>query len=178
VEHRLRGRDLLEAAGPHHRDPVAGCQRLLLVVGHEDTGGAGSPQHLDRLLSYQGSQIAIEVREGLVETDQRGSRRQRPGQRHPLLLPAGELVWIAVRQTGETDQLEDGGDSRAGAFGPGKAEGDVGRDVEVREQRQVLEHHTDVALLGRDEPAGTHDVPTADRDPSRVDPRQARDGAQ
>jgi hypothetical protein len=46
----------------------------------------------------------IEVGEGLVEQDQLGARRQRAGQRHALLLAAGELMRKLVALAVQADR--------------------------------------------------------------------------
>ena len=83
-----------------------------------------------------------------------GLRRKRAGQRHALLLAAGQLVRIAVAEMRQLDQLA-ASRRRArrsplcGTLRDLQAEGDVLRDRHVREQRIGLEHHADVALVRR-----------------------------
>ena len=78
---------------------------------------------------------------------------ERPRERDALRLPARDLVRLAVLEAGQLDELEHLGDAAAhlvllGAAPP-EPEGDVLVDVEVREQRVVLEDGVDVALVGR-----------------------------
>ena len=50
---------------------------------------------------------ASSAENGSSSRTSRGSRRQRPGQRHPLLLAAGQLVRVAVDQRRvQADQLQ------------------------------------------------------------------------
>ena len=89
----LLGRaDLLDRAVAHHRDGLGDAQRLRLVVGDEQRGHPGAGEDLADLLAQAVAQAGVEVRERLVEQDQLRGRRQRPRQRDPLLLAAGELV--------------------------------------------------------------------------------------
>ena len=68
--------------------------------------------------------MRVERGERLVEEHDLGFDGERPRQRHPLLLAAGELVGIATRQLGEPDELEQVVDSLP-ARRPGQPEGDV-----------------------------------------------------
>ena len=83
-----------------------------------------------------------------------GSSTRRAGQRHPLLLAAGELVGHALAVAGEADLLEHGLDPAADLV-PGQAaelqaEGEVLEDVHVGPERVALEDHAGRALLGRE----------------------------
>ncbi len=77
--------------------------------------------------------------------------RQRAGQRHALLLAAGELVRLSLFQPIELDQRHHLGhalgDVRARHAGALQAEGDVVAHVKMRKQRVVLEHHVDGTLV-------------------------------
>ena len=50
--------------------------------------------------------LGVERAEGLVEQQHLRLDRQRPGQRHPLALAAGELVGVALGQPVELDQAQ------------------------------------------------------------------------
>ena len=85
---------------------------------------------------------------------------QRPGQRDPLLLAAGELVRVAAARGSaarldQVEQLGDAGAARARARGSPKAM--LARDVEVREQRALLRHVADPAPLRRQGPTAVAD---------------------
>ena len=100
------------------------------------------------------AQLLVERRERLVQQQDARLEHDRARQRHALPLAAGELVELRARQAPELDQLE-----RAVRRGPSisargdapqlKRKGDVLCHAHVREQRVVLEHHADVALVGR-----------------------------
>ena len=63
------------------------------------TISAGMPaglQHVQRVVAHLVAQPGVEAGEGLVEQQRLRPRRQRAGQRHPLLLAAGEHVRIGA----------------------------------------------------------------------------------
>ena len=97
---------------------------------------------------------------------------QRPGQRDPLLLAAGELGRLAPGQCAELDQLEHLVDLRLDVLdaAPAQPEGDVLEDVQVREQRVALEDRVDRPLVG----LGAGDVLAADADRARRSAPPAR----
>ena len=90
------------------------------------------------------------------------TRRHGARQRHPLLLAAGELVWIDAFVFRQAHESEQGLHARATlAFGEvAQTEADVVAGLQVRKQSKILEHHADPALLGRQRPAGmAHHLP-------------------
>ena len=52
------------------------------------------------------AQVAVERGQRLVEQQQPRAYGERPGQRHPLPLPAGEGVGGSLAVAGEPDELE------------------------------------------------------------------------
>ncbi len=84
---------------------------------------------------------------------QRRLQHHRPGDRHPLLLTAGELAGQLVDVLGQLDQphalLGAAADLRPRQPLHLQAEGDVAAHRHVREQRVALEHHPEPALLRR-----------------------------
>ena len=88
-------------------------ERLVLVVGDENRRGAGGGENAYDVAAQRGAQRLVERAEGLVEQHDAGSDGERPGQRDPLLLAAGELVGIAAGEVGEADHLEQLGDAAA-----------------------------------------------------------------
>ena len=102
----LGGADLQNRPRVHDHDPVAEAERLVLVVGDEQRG---QPELALQVLEPGPgpfAQLGVEVGERLVEQQHRRGVDQRPGQGHPLLLAAGQLVRIASRVAGQLDQLE------------------------------------------------------------------------
>ena len=89
--------ELLDLAGVHDRDPVAHRERLLLVVGHvheRDPDLGLDALELDLELA---AELEVERAERLVEEQHVGPVHERPGERDPLLLAAGQLVRLALR---------------------------------------------------------------------------------
>ncbi len=97
------------------------------------------------------AQLEVEGAQRLVEEQHLGVVDQRAGDRDALLLAAGELLRLAAGHRAELDEVEhlldlllDGLDAAAA-----QTEGDVLVDVQVREERVVLEDGVDLALVGR-----------------------------
>jgi hypothetical protein len=113
-------------------------------------GGGFALEDVAHLERQAFAQFDVEVGERLVHQDQARPRRQGAGQRHALLLAAGELVRELVGVAGQADQFEQFGDAClfAVAAEPSQAEADVLRHRQVRKQRVILEHHADAALFG------------------------------
>ena len=91
----------------------------------------------------------VEVSRRLVGQEDEGTVDEGAGDRHPLLLAAGQLVGQVVALLGQADQVEDLGDLGAdyvlGAPDHLEGEGHVLVDGLVGEQLEVLEHAADVA---------------------------------
>ena len=102
--------ELLDVALVHHRDPVRQRERLGLVVRHVDERDADLLLQVDELELHVLAQLRVERRERLVEQQHRRMRDQRARDRDALLLAAGELVRIALAESGEADVLERFGD--------------------------------------------------------------------
>jgi light-independent protochlorophyllide reductase subunit B len=169
---------LLGHAAVHHHDPVRDRQRLFLIVGHED---GGDPQPLlDRpdLGAQRHADLGVQRAQRLVQQQHLRAGGERARQRHPLLLPARELVGIAPAQIGQADQRQHLGHPRLG-LRPRHArhlqpETHVLRHRQVGEQRIGLEHHADLALVGTQ--AGN--LAPVDADRPGIGPLEPRDHAQ
>ncbi len=127
-------------------------QRLLLVVGDVEEGGADlalDPGQLDPQLRPE---LGVERREGLVQQQDAGAAGERPGDGHPLLLPAGELVRPTAPVAGELDEVQvvadPGAQLRAAQSQPAQPVGHVVPDREVGEERVGLEDGVDVPPVG------------------------------
>jgi hypothetical protein len=97
-----------------------------------------------------GSQLGIERRGGLVEEHQLRLHGDRPGDRHPLLLAAGEAERVARQLVAEADLAQGVGGPGLGvaaahAADPLKPLGDILQRGHVRPQVELLEHHADAA---------------------------------
>ena len=103
---------------------------------------------------------------------------QRPRQRHALALAAGKLVRLAAPEIFELEHRQHVGDALPD-LPPGQtllleAEGDIGLDVEVREQGVALEHHVDRPPVRRHR----REIDPVEHDPAGVRPFEAGDQAQ
>src|SRR5204862_1904992 len=98
------GVELTYAAVGHHGDAVGQAQRLALVVGHEDGGHAELALNLLELDLHRRAQIPIERGERLVQQQYLGPDDKRTGERHALLLPAGQLARLAILQASKLDE--------------------------------------------------------------------------
>ena len=100
------------------------------------------------------AELGVQRAERLVEQQHRRLQDQRPGQRHPLLLAAGQLARPALLERPQLHQFERGVDALL-KFGlrqllVPQAEGDVVEDRQEREQGVALEHRVHVAAVRRD----------------------------
>jgi hypothetical protein len=142
-----RRRDLDEPSAIHHRDAIRHRHRLLLVVGHDQEGGAKPDLDVHELELGLLAQLLVECRERLVEEQHLRLFRQRAGKRDALPLPARELIGPAIGQALELHELQHLGDTGL-ALAPGhalllEAITDVPGDAHMREERVALEHHVD-----------------------------------
>ena len=96
--HRLRRVVLLEAARGKDGDAVAHADGLRLVVRDEDRRQAQPRHQLAELHAHFRPELRVQRGQRLVEENALRLRHHRPGEGHALLLPAGELVRVAVRQ--------------------------------------------------------------------------------
>ena len=145
-----RGAHLLDHARVHHRDGVGHGHGLLLVVRdvHEGQPDLGlDPLDLDL---HRAAQLQVESAERLVEQQHLGTVDQGPGEGDALLLAAGELGRLLARLGVELDEVEHLADLLVDllALATAQPEGDVLVDVEVREQRVVLEDRVDRSPVG------------------------------
>ena len=97
VGHKAGGRSVVEAVGilplvqaafVHDPDDIANGKGLELVVRDEERGRAGCLEDGAQLMGQALAQLHVEVGKRLVEQQQLRLGRQRPRQRHPLLLAA------------------------------------------------------------------------------------------
>jgi hypothetical protein len=170
----LRRADLLDPAGPHHRDGVGERERLGLVVGDEQGAGPRLAQDPGHLLAQPLPQPRVERRERLVEQHDLRVGGQGAGQGDALALAARELVRVGLGAVGEVDEVE----ALRPPFGTRRPEARVGADREVREQRAVLEDHPDPPRLGLRPRARARHLATADAHPPAVRALEAGDQPQ
>jgi hypothetical protein len=109
----------------------------------------------------------------------RGFGDERAGERHALLLAAGQLPRVPGAERAETDQVQHALDARAQLGrrhrAPAKAEGDVLEHGHVREERVRLEDQPEVAAMDghpRDVLARQHDLPAVGLDEAGDHPEE------
>ena len=178
VVERLRMRDLLQLALPHHGDAVAHRHGFDLVVCDVDRGHPEPLLQAADLGPHLHAQLRVEVRERLVHQERLRLANDRPSHRHPLALTAGERPGLALE---ERLQVEDPGrllhppvDLRLRQLLDPEAEGDVLVHVQVRVERVALKHHRDIPVARRH----VVDDALADLDHARRDVLEAGDHAQ
>ena len=176
--HLHRRAHLQEPPLVHHRHPVGNRQRLFLVVGDIDGGDPQAVDHGADLGAQMGADLGVERRQRLVQQQNRRIGRQRPGQRHALLLAAGKLVGITVLHTAKPGQfaqlLDPFGDLALGTAPDAERETDVLGDGLGREQGIGLEDEPDLALGRRQ----ALDPPAVDRQFTRIGLGETGDDAQ
>ena len=127
---------------------------FFLVVSDDDEGDAQALLDVDELELGMLAQLPVERRQRLIEQQQLRALHQRPGQRHPLPLAAGELMRFARTEAAHFHDVEDLPDLAADLLAAEallfQSEGHILLDTHVREERIGLEHHVDRTLVGRD----------------------------
>lgn len=170
------GAELLDAARVHHRDGVGHGHGLLLVVGDMDERDADLGLDALELQLHLAAQLQVEGAERLVEEEHLRVVDQGAGDGDALLLAAGQLVRLALREVAELNELQHVVDlllHRLDAA-PAQTEGDVLGDVQVREERVALKDGVDGPLVR----GQVGDVPAAERDGAGGGLLQPRDHPQ
>ena len=136
----------------HDDEPVGHGQGLILVVSDHHGGDAESTLELTDLDADFLPELAVEVRQGLVQEQHLGGDDDRPRQGDALLLASRELAWQTVGEVLEPDQSEGLGDPAAalGRCHPTRLqpEGDVLDGRQVWKERVALKDHAGVATVG------------------------------
>jgi len=153
VVHVERRADLLDFAVLHDNDFVAHGHGLDLVVGDVDHGGLEAIVQLDELGAHLDAELGVEVGERFVEEEYFGIAHDGAADRDALALAARKGFGPAFEQFLD---VEDAGgfpdalfDLVFGNFADLETERHVVVHGHVRIQGVVLEHHRDVAILGR-----------------------------
>ena len=145
------GTDLFDASLVHHHDAISHLHRLFLVVGHDHGGDV----HLVMELAQPGAQLlahlGVEGTEGLIQQEHPRLHRQRPGQGHPLPLPAGELGGVAAAIAAQLHQIQQLVDATADRLlfpaAELQAERHVLAHVAVLEEGEVLKNKAHLPVL-------------------------------
>src|SRR5580658_2348195 len=98
---------LLDAALVHHHDEVGRRHRLGLVVGDIERRIAIGVVKSADLEAHLLAQTGIEIGERLVEEQDLGLDHESAGERHALLLPAGDVGGIAIGLCSEPGHRQD-----------------------------------------------------------------------
>ncbi|QTK79336.1 hypothetical protein AT6N2_C1619 [Agrobacterium tumefaciens] len=149
--------DLLDLALAHDNDAVRQFQRFFLIMGDKDGGVARAVMEFAQPAAQFLAHFGIERAERLVEKQHLRLDGDGAGKRHALALTAGKLGWIALFKAREMHHVEKFGHAfaylgfrrAAGGRAYLQAESDVVGHRHMAEQRVMLEHETDIALLHR-----------------------------
>ena len=137
-------------------------------------GSRNSASSSRELAADNAAGVRVERRERLVEEEDRGVARERAGERDALPLAARQVAGPGTGEMRDPEALEQLVDPLSAA------EGDVAADVEVREERVLLEDEPDRAALGRQVDPRLRVEPRrcSERDAAALGPNQSRDRAQ
>ena len=149
-----RSANLLQVPFGKNDDPVRNFHRLLLIVRHEQGGhiqiGVQPHQPLAKFLPNLG----VDRPQRFIQEQDAGFGGQSAGNRHPLTLPAGELMRKSLLQFLKAEQFQQFCDARFGVGGFPflnlQSKGNVLEHSHVLEQRVILKNKTDVPLLDFD----------------------------
>ncbi|OIQ64819.1 hypothetical protein GALL_536300 [mine drainage metagenome] len=150
------------------------------VVRDMQRGGAGVRKEQVEVAAQFLACQTVHRRQRLVQQHQRGLRRQRPTDRHPLALPARQGRGTARAQSGQADALEQPlGLLRTRWQTPAaQRKQNVVDHAQMRPERGFLEHHAEPACLGRHLHAGRavkhHGVADTDATVMRLDETRHR----
>ena len=148
------------------------------AVGRDEEARAGFAHELEEEVEDRVRRRLVEVAGRLVGEDEPGPMGERPADGDALLLAAGELLGIAPA---EAVEAEAGGERGlpVGVEAAGEAglEGEVGGDVEARDQIELLEDEADpvAAERGAGGVGGAGDQRLADADRAGVGGVEAGD---
>ena len=142
----LRRRARLQYA-PVDEDADAIGQRgsILEVVGDENRRQGEVAEELVQLDAHLRLRVGVERRKRLVEEEDAGVVGERPGERDPLALAAGQLADARTPEVGDLEPLEQVVDGGPAA----DPEADVAEHVEMGEERVLLEQVADRPALRR-----------------------------
>ena len=141
--------NLHDTPGAHDRNAVGHHERLLLIVRHVDGRPRARGVQAADLELHLLAQLPIERAQRLVHQQDVRLDHDRAGERHPLLLAAGELADRTPAVAGQARHAERFVDALGNLLlreaAHGETVADVLGDRHVRKQRVVLEHHPHVA---------------------------------
>jgi ABC-type molybdate transport system permease subunit len=137
----------------HDDDPVGHRHCFRLVMRNVDAGGADPFVEIDQLLAQRVAQLGVKIGQRLIEQQQTWLHDDGAGQRHALLLAAGQLTRHAIDQTGQIadvqGMLDAPGALRLRHIFHSQPEAKVLADRHMRKKCVGLENHSDIAGLRR-----------------------------
>ncbi|MNN25373.1 hypothetical protein D3C81_1388450 [compost metagenome] len=150
----LGSRAVLEQlAGIEHRRVAAEQQRLGRLGGGVDDGGVAMGEELGQFLAQFLAQLVVKVDQRFVQQHQRRVLGQRPGQRHALLLAAGQFRRVARQQVVDAQpagyRADLGVQRRPAHVAQPQGRGDVVENGERGVVDELLVDHRDIALAHR-----------------------------
>ena len=143
-----RRAELDDRAAVEHADAVPEQRRLGEVMCDQQCRHTRIAQHRDQLARGRGTRARVKRGQRLIEQQDCGLAGQRPRDRDPLALPAGELAGLRVGPVAEPEPLEQSVRPFP-TLATVDAVGHVAPRAQVPEQRVVLEHVAAAPLLGR-----------------------------
>ena len=156
--HRVAG--LHQAPVAHHRQLIGKRQRFALVVGHQDGGDAGVASRRATVLRMAARRPVSSAENGSSSSISRGCWASARASATRCCWPPDSSCGQRRAMSASRATLSISSAMRC-CFAPplrGQAEADVGGHRQVREQRAVLRHVADPALVGR------HRVGAVDQD--------------
>ena len=150
----LRRVDLLQLTLAHDGDAITHRHRLGLVVRDVDRRRPELALDAPDLRTHLDAKLRVEVRERLVHQEDLRLTHDRATHRDALTLAARKLLRAPVEILSQAEQLRRPRDAFLddvlGRLAQPQAERDVLRDVEMRIEGVILEHHRDVAVFRRE----------------------------
>ena len=166
----------------HEDEPVAHLPRELHLVRDDEHRHpvTGEIAHHDQHLA---DELRIERGGDLVEQHHVRVHHQRPRDRDPLLLAAGELVRVLARLLGQPDLLEQLPRARLGVRArrlpdPARGEREVVHHGQMREEVELLEDDPDSLARRRQIGALARDLLALEEDPAGVQGLEQVDATQ
>ena len=142
---------LHDAAFVHDDDLVGDGKGFALVVGDVERGDAEALLQFADFFAHAAAQVGVEVGERFVEKQHFRLQDERAREGDALLLPAGDLIDVALAKAGEVNECQGFFNAHAAFFARHvehfQAVADVVGNAHVREERVGLEDDADVALL-------------------------------
>src|SRR5688572_26625953 len=102
----LRPFNFQEFSAIQHPDAITQLKRFILIVGHEYGGDLKFPLHLFEAAAQLPARLDVQGAERLIKQKDLWFVGESPGERHALLLTAGELICVTAAQACHAHQLQ------------------------------------------------------------------------